>query len=341
MIRIKKEGIILAPTKLAFESKSVFNPGILQCGNTIHVLYRAIDNKHKSSLGYAKLDGPTKVVERWRKPFLAPKYKYESHGIEDARITKIGDTVYVTYVVHDGKNALTAYKYGPDLFHLKKGGIISPRITYNKAEKLFSKSKLKDDYYTFKSFYTDNAGKGILVWEKDGFFFPEKIKNKYIFMHRILPDIQIAPAKHIYMLETKEYWERNLSKLANYVVLEPEQGWETRHIGGGAPPIKTEYGWLLIYHGVEPKNSGRIYHAGAALLDLQDPTKVIARLPEPFMSPSTKYESSGYVDNVVFPTGTAIFKKRLYIYYGTADSKIAVASVNLNSFVKEILKYKK
>lgn len=341
MIRIKKEGIILAPTKLAFESKSVFNPGILQDGNTIHVLYRAIDDKHKSCLGYARLEGPTKLVERWRKPFLYPQYKYESHGIEDARITKLGKTIYVTYVVHDGKNALTAYRYGEDLFNLKKGGIISPNITYNKAERLFSKSKLKDDYYTFKSFYTENAGKDVLVWEKDGFFFPEKIKNKYIFVHRILPDIQIAPAKHIYMLETKEYWERNLKKLASYVIMEPEQGWETRHIGGGAPPIKTEHGWLLIYHGVEPRNKGRIYHAGAALLDLNNPTKVIARLPYPFMSPSTRYEAKGYVDNVVFPTGTAIFKKRLYIYYGTADTKIAVASVNLNSFVKEILKYRK
>lgn len=341
MIRVKKEGIILAPTKLAFESKSVFNPGILQDGNTVHVLYRAIDAKYKSCLGYAKLNGPTQVIERWRKPFLSPQYKYESHGIEDARIAKIEDTIYVTYVVHDGKNALTAYKYGKDLFNLKKGGIISPNLTYNKAERLFGQSKLKDDYYTFKSFYTDNAGKGVKVWDKDSFFFPEKIKNKYIFVHRILPDIQIAPAKHIYMLETKEYWERNLKKLADYVVMEPEQGWETRHIGGGAPPIKTEHGWLMIYHGVEPRNSGRIYHAGAALLDLQNPTKVIARLPEPFISPSAKYEAKGYVNNVVFPTGTAIFKKRLYIYYGTADTKIAAASVNLNSFIKEILKYKK
>ncbi len=338
MIKVKKEGLILKPTKEKFENLSVFNPGILQDGNTVHMVYRAIDKNFKSCLGYARLDGPTTLVERWKKPFLYPKYKYESKGIEDPHIVKIDGTIYMTYVVHDGKNALVAYMSGPDLFHLKKGGIISPQITYKKAANIFSNSQLKDDYYTFESYYTKHGGKGIKVWEKDGFFFPEKIKNKYIFMHRILPDIQIAPAKHIYFLKTKEYWERNLEKLAKYVVLEPEQGWEIRHIGGGAPPIKTKYGWLLIYHGVKPKNKGRIYQAGAALLDLNNPTKVIARLPKPFLTPTEKYEASGHVNDVVFPTGTSLFKDRLYIYYGTADSGIAIASVKLESLCKEILK---
>lgn len=338
MIKVKKEGVILKPTDNKFENLSVFNPGILQDGNTVHVVYRAIDENHVSCLGYAKLDGPTKLVERWNKPFLYPKYKYEKMGIEDARLTKIDDIIYMTYVVHDGKNAMTAYRYGKNLFNLKKGGIISPQLTYNKVGKLFGYSQLKDDYYTFKSYYTDYVDEKVIVWDKDGFFFPEKIKGQYVFMHRILPDIQIAPAKHIYFLKTKEYWERNIKRLAEFVVMEPEQGWETRHIGGGAPPIKTKYGWLLLYHGVEPKNAGRIYRAGAALLDLNNPTKVIARTPKPFMSPDKNYESVGHVNNVVFPTGTAIFKDRLYIYYGTADSDIAVASINLESFCKEIMK---
>ncbi len=340
MIKIKKEGILLKPTKNEFENLSVFNPGILQEGNTVHVVYRAIDKNHKSCLGYARLEGPTKLVERWKKPFLYPKYKYEKLGIEDARLTKIDGIIYMTYVVHDGKNAMTAYRFGKDIFKLKKGGIISPQFTYNKVGKLFGYTELKDDYYTFKSYYTDYVGKDVLVWDKDGFFFPEKINNKYVFMHRILPDIQIAYAKHLYFYRTKEYWERNIKKLANYVVMEPQRGWETRHIGGGAPPIRTKYGWLLLYHGVEPKNQGRIYRAGGVILNLENPTKVIARTIKPFMSPEKKYESKGHVNNVVFPTGTAIFEGRLYIYYGTADSKIAVASTNLEKFCKEILKNK-
>ena len=105
--------------------------------------------------------------------------------------------------------------------------------------------------------------------------------------------------------------------------------------------IKTEYGWLLIYHGVEPLNKGRLYHAGAALLSKNDPTKVIARLPYPLFSPSKPWERQGHVHNVVFPTGTAQFKDRLYIYYGAADSYVACASIRLPQLLKEILKYKK
>jgi len=340
MIKVKKEGLIIKPTRNKFENLAVFNPGIMQDGNTVHIIYRAVAKDHISCLGYAKLNGPLEIAERWKEPFMYPKFKYEKMGIEDARITKINDTIYMTYVVHDGKNALTAYSYGNNLFNLKRGGIISPQITYNKVGKLISYAKLKDDYYTFKSYYTDYVGKNVLVWDKDCFFFPEKINNKYVLMHRILPDVQIAPAKHIYMYKTKEYWERNLKKLDKFVAIEGRHGWETRNVGGGAPPIKTKNGWLVLYHGVEPTNNGRTYHAGAALLDLKNPSKLIARLPYPLFSPTEKYEKSGYVDQVVFPTGTSIFKDKLFIYYGTADSSIGVTSVNLNSLLKELLRYR-
>lgn len=339
MLEVKKEGVILKPTDLEFENKSVFNPGILQEGNTVHMVYRAIDQNNKSCLGYARLEGPKKIVERWTKPFMYPRYNYEKMGIEDPRLVKINGLVYMTYVVHDGRNAMTAYMSGKDLFHLKKGGIISPQITYRKVGKLFCTSKLKDDYYTFKSYYIDHVGEDIVVWDKDGFFFPEKIKNQYIFVHRILPDIQMASVKHLYFLKTREFWERNIKKLSKFVMLEPSHGWENRNIGGGCPPIKTKYGWLLIYHGVEETNEGRIYRAGACILKIDNPTHVIARLPDPFLWPEKKYEKSGTVNDVTFPTGTAIFDDRLYIYYGTADTNIAVASVNLEDFLEEIMQY--
>jgi len=341
MIKVKKEGVVLRPTKAKFESRAVFNPGILQEEDKIHMIYRAVDEKYISSLGYASLNGPFNIIERWKEPFMAPRYSYEKKGIEDARITKIDDTLYMTYVVHDGVNVNTCYSFGKSIFNLKRGGIITPRITYNKASKLFEETRLKDDYYTFKSYYIDYVGKNVQVWDKDVFFFPEKINGKYALMHRILPDIQIAYAPKIYDFKIKEYWEENLKRLGETVALEPEHGWETRHLGGGAPPIKTRYGWLLLYHGVEPSNNGRIYHAGAALLSLRNPRKVLARLPEPLFSPTENYEKSGDVEDVVFPTGTAQFKDRLFIYYGTADSSIAVASVNLESLIKEIRKYKK
>lgn len=340
MLKVKKHGIILRPTKNPFENKCVFNPGIYQDNKTVHIVYRALNENYLSCFGYARLAGPEKIVERWKQPFAEPKYAYEKKGIEDPRITKIGETFYMTYVAHDGKNAVIAYMYGKNLFDLKRGGIISPLISYRKTSKLFQFSKLKDDYYFFSSFYEKYAGKNVLIWEKDGVFFPEKIRGKYALLHRVLPDIQISRADSFKLYKDNNFWHNQVHHLGKHVVLEGRHGWEARHIGAGAPPIKTKAGWLLIYHGVEPRNQGRVYSAGAALLDLRDPKKVIARLPNPLFAPTEKYEREGFVNQVVFPTGTAIFKDRLYIYYGTSDSYVALASVNLNNLIKELLNNK-
>lgn len=340
MLKVKKEGIILKPSKLVFENKSVFNPGIYQEGNKVHVIYRAVNKEFMSCFGYALLDGPTKVVKRWKKPLYSPKCSYEKKGIEDPRITKIGDTFYVIYVAHDGLHALSAYMYGKNLFKLKRGGIISTTLMYRDAAKLYANSKLKDDYYFFASFYEKYAHKNVKVWEKDACLFPEKIGKRFALLHRILPDIQLALFNNFNELKSNKYWTNHIKKLSKHVVLEGRYGWEARHVGGGAPPIKTKKGWLMIYHGVEPRNRGRIYYAGAALLDLKDPTKIIGRLPKPLFVPEERTERNGLVHNVVFPTGTAIFKNRLYIYYGSADSYISAASVNLEKLIDELIKNK-
>jgi hypothetical protein len=119
--------------------------------------------------------------------------------------------------------------------------------------------------------------------------------------------------------------------------MEPKFGFESRNIGAGAPLIETERGWLMVYHSVEDSNKGKVYHASVALLDKDNPLKVIGRLKEPLFSPTEEYEKFGDVNNVVFPTGTAIFGDKLYIYYGAADKRIAVVSVNLHKLLHELL----
>ncbi len=337
-LRVTKHGILLGPTELAFENKCVFNPGILQEGKKVHVIYRALDKKLMSCFGYAELSGPLKVVRRDTTPFMEKEFRYEKKGIEDPCLVRIGKKVYMTYVAHDGTDAVIAYMSGQDIFHLKRGGIISTKISYKKAEKLFNYSQLKDDYYMFAAFYNEYNAKNILVWEKDGVLFPEKIRGKFAMLHRILPDIQLARFDNFNELKDQNYWHDHIQHIDKHIVLEGRFGWETRHIGGGAPPIRTKDGWLMIYHGVESLNQGRIYHAGAALLDLKNPQKTIGRLKEPLFSPEEKYEKAGHVNNVVFPTGTAVFGDKLYIYYGTSDTYTAVASVNINSLIKELLK---
>ena len=341
MIKLKREGIILEPTGNNFETRAVLNPAVYQDGNNVHVVYRAINDDYLSSLGYACLAGPDKVAERWDKPFMFPKRREESKGIEDPRIVKIDGTFYMTYVVHDGKNAISAYSYGDDLFSLKRGGVISPKITYKDAVRIFSYSKLKDDYLFFESFYQQFNGKDIFIWHKDLVLFPEKINEKFWMMERILPDVQLVDFDSFDDLKDKYFWIYHIMNLSRQVILEGEHGFESRHLGAGCPPIKTEEGWLIIYHSAQEFNKKRIYYAGAALLDLANPLKVIARLPYPILSPETEYELKGFVNNVVFPTGSAIFDETLYVYYGAADRHIALASVNLTVLLNELLRHRR
>ena len=107
----------------------------------------------------------------------------------------------------------------------------------------------------------------------------------------------------------------------------PRKGmWDGTKIGIGAPPIKTKKGWLLLYHGIS--NHGT-YRVGAVLLDLKDPSVVLARTADPILEPKEAYEKTGQVGNVVFPCGVAVRKGDLFIYYGGSDSVVCVAKVKL------------
>jgi len=106
MIEVKREGIILEKTTNDFENCGVLNPGVYQDGNIVHLFYRAVTENNHSTLGYCKLKGPLKLVERLNEPFFSPAFEYESIGVEDARIVKIDDLFYLTYTGYDGINAL-------------------------------------------------------------------------------------------------------------------------------------------------------------------------------------------------------------------------------------------
>jgi len=111
------------------------------------------------------------------------------------------------------------------------------------------------------------------------------------------------------------------------IIMRPRPGtWESLKIGAGAPPIKTEYGWLLFYHGVD---DNRVYRLGVALLDLKDPSKVIKRYDKPVLSPETQWEKEGQVPNVVFTCGAVEIDGTYFVfYYGGADTVIGVATIS-------------
>ncbi len=340
MIKVKKEGIILQKTKNEFENEGVLNPAAMQEGESVHIFYRAVQTGNRSSIGYARLDGPLTVAERWDKPIIVPELDFESQGVEDPRIVKIEDTYYMSYTGYDGMNARGALATSKDLKKFKKLGCIVPPITY--AEFVFraeTAGKVNESYYRNQKFYYQESDpeKRLLIWDKNVVFFPRRINGNLVFLHRIRPGIQIVSVNKISDL-TKEFWDDYFLNFQDRIILDPVFKHESNYIGSGCPPIETEKGWLLIYHGAEETETGIVYSAcAAALLDLEDPGKVIARLPYPLFAPEYTWEKRGEVNNVVFPTGTALFGNTLFIYYGAADERIAVASVNIDDLIEELL----
>lgn len=342
MIAIKKEGIILSETELEFENEGVLNPAIIQEGNTVHMLYRAVRKGNYSTIGYAKLEGPLKVVERKKEPLLVPTTDDEIHGIEDPRIVKIEGIYYLTYCAYDGVNALGSLATSFDLINFEKHGIIVPQVTYEEFKQLAECCHhLNEKYERFHihNNIKSNTDKKLLLWDKNVIFFPRTINGKFTFLHRIRPDIQIVCVSSMSDL-TKEFWSKYLQHFNEHLLMTSKHEHEIGYIGGGCPPIETRAGWLLIYHGVHDTAGGYVYTACAALLDLHNPTKEIARLPYALIAPEFSWELSGYVSNVIFPTGTSLFDGTLYIYYGAADKRIAVASLNLEELIIELLLHK-
>jgi predicted GH43/DUF377 family glycosyl hydrolase len=333
MVTVKKHGIILEKRPLEFELEGVLNPAVLYENNTIHLFYRAVAKGNRSTIGYCRLDNPLKVVMRANEPLIKPEFDYESHGVEDPRIVNIEGLYYLSYCAYNGINALGALATSSDLKTFEKKGIIVPQVEGDQFRQwLKCSDSINAKYFSF------NMGNNI-IWDKNVIFFPKKIDGKFIFLHRIKPGIQIVSISNLEDL-TEDFWKEYLTNLEDFIVLDPKFNHELSYIGSGCPPIETQHGWLLIYHGVHDTINGYCYTACAALLDLKNPQKEIARLPYPLFEPTAEWELKGYINNVCFPTGTVLIDDELYIYYGAADERIACASLCLSKLLQELLNNK-
>lgn len=166
---------------------------------------------------------------------------------------------------------------------------------------------------------------------KDGVLFPEKIDGHYVRLDRPIGmgvgSIWISYSKDLYS------WGRSK------VLITPRSGyWDSFRIGASVPPIRTEAGWLEIYHGVKMTSGGPIYRAGSVLLDLEDPSKVIAQAAAPLLSPRKDYERIGDVGNVVFACGAIVENNgEVKLYYGGADTCLCVATAYLDDIIAHTL----
>ncbi|TRX31900.1 pesticidal protein Cry7Aa [Flavobacterium sp. ZT3R18] len=342
MIAVKKEGVLIQKTELIFENEGVLNPAVIKEGDCVHLFYRAVSKGNYSSIGYCKLKGPLTVEHRDQAPVIVSEFDYESHGVEDPRIVKIEGIYYLTYTAFDGVNALGALATSSDLMHWDKKGIIVPQVTYNEFNALTANNiRINNKYFRYNNhqgvIQKQEPKKKVLLWDKNIILFPRKIDGKFIFLHRIKPDIQIVVAVRKLEELNSKFWVNYFANFDKCIVMKPKYEHEASYIGGGCPPIETQLGWLIIYHGVQDTIKGYVYSACAALLDLKNPMKEIARLPYPLFKPELIWELKGEVNNVCFPTGTALFEDTLYIYYGAADERIGTASVSISELMKELM----
>lgn len=330
MVRVTKHGLLLQKRGLDYECEGVLNPGVCNDNGSLHLIYRAVARGNHSTLGYCQLSDPLTIAYQSDQPLLSPEESYDKHGVEDPRLVKIDDMFYLSYTAYDGFEANGCVALSRDLKTFERFGIVTPRI---KAAQF--RTYLANLGRPYNPKYNHPNMGDYAIWDKNLVFFPRRIDGKIAFLHRIRPGIQFASVSDLTDL-TPAFWDNYMREFDRHICLDPKFAHELSYIGNGCPPIETSRGWLLIYHGVHDSPQGYTYVACAALLDIDDPRIEIARLPFPLFVPDRDWERFGYVDYVCFPTGSLVWGDELYIYYGAADERIAVASVNLIELLNEL-----
>jgi len=286
---------IITVDQLPYRANSVFNPGAGLVGGETLLLIRVEDLRGISHLLAARSsDG----VTGWRfdrAPLIAPEpdtRPEEIWGCEDPRLTWLPELD--TWAI-----AYTAYS--------RRGPLVSLALSHDFTE-------------------VRKLGPVMPPEDKDAALFPRRIDGRWAMIHRPSPLRGFAHMWVSYSPDLRHWGDHEL-------LLEARDGawWDAGKIGLGPPPLETADGWLICYHGVHGTSSGPIYRVGLALLDLDDPRKVLRRTDEWVLGPTAPYERSGDVNKVVFPTGWVLDQatQLLSLYYGAGDSAIALVTANL------------
>lgn len=327
------ENPILKPVSThEWENLCVLNPAVIydEAKQEFVMLYRAAGDtlEHYIYLGLATSKDGVHFVRQSDLPVLEPDYNGEDGGcVEDPRLVKMGEWYYLTYASRPyapGRYWLNAPK---PWFNPPKNG---PRfLSWNNSVTYLA---ITQDFRTYKKLgrITDSRGD-----DRDVYIFPETINGQYVRLSRPM----FACGKG-YENENPAIWITFSDDLLEWgaptLLMKGEYWWESKKIGGSCPPIKTPYGWFMITHGVCKNDDS--YRVGAILMDLNDPTKIIARTQEPIMEPEATYEKSGFYNGCVFPTGNVVKDGILYVYYGAADKFVCQATCVFEDLLQEMLK---
>ena len=298
---------ILTAAEWPYEINTVFNPGaiLLKDGTTL-LLCRVEDRRGLSHLTTARSANGEDGWQIDPHPTFRPdpeEFPEELWGIEDPRITYVPELD--KYIV-----AYTAYARG------------GPGVALAATE----------DFVHFERY-----GMIMQPEDKDACLLPRRIGGRWALIHR--------PAGIMSAHMWVSYSHDLLSWGGHKLMLEARLGawWDARKIGLACPPIETPQGWLTIYHGVKLNAAGAIYRLGLALFDLEEPEHCLSRGDEWVFGPEEHYERRGDVDNVVFPCGYTIAPDgdTVRIYYGAADTTVAMATGSIKAMLEWLARYGK
>jgi len=324
---------ILSPNPAnKWEDLAVFNPGAWydQDRKEVVLLYRAAEAhpEYKCYFGLARSEDGYHFERVSDKPVISPSDDgFDASTIQDPRMVKMGEYYYITYACRffpfgqfwQPKDEQYKHPLCPDEF---------PRVIRTNATStglLLTKD--------FKTFIRAGRITDPILDDRDVILFPEKIGGKYVMMHRPLE--WIGPE---YGTEFAAVWISKADDLLGFrkseLLIKAKFDWEAGKIGINTPPIKTEHGWLTIYHAV---GADKYYRLGALLLDLEDPAKVLHRTTDWIMQPEEQYEIDGYYRGCVFPCGKVVIDGTLFVYYGAADKYVALATCRLDELIEYLL----
>jgi beta-1,4-mannooligosaccharide/beta-1,4-mannosyl-N-acetylglucosamine phosphorylase len=291
---------ILTPDHWPYPANAVFNPAAVQLGNETLLLARVEDMRGLSHLTVAR--SPNGLTD-WQvdpEPTLTadPQSHEERWGLEDARIV---------WLEEQKQFAITYVSYS------EGGPLVSLAITKN-----------------FKTFA--RLGAMLPPEDKDACLFPRRFEGRFALIHRPI----VRGEAHVWLSlspDLKHWGDHQL------LIHTRPAYWDTHRVGLACQPVETPVGWLIFYHGVRVTAAGQIYRLGLTLADLNQPWKLLHRSAEWILGPQAYYERVGDVGDVVFPTGVVVLKDadELRLYYGAADSAIAVATAKLSEVIDYIL----
>jgi predicted GH43/DUF377 family glycosyl hydrolase len=289
---------ILSAADWPYTVNSVFNPGVTRFGGETLLLVRVEDRTGLSHLSVARsADGLLGwTIEADRRLLPELGSDAERFGIEDPRITQCGDEYLIVYTGYSSAGPPVRLASTRDFESFERRGTLMPPE------------------------------------DKDAALFPRTFDGRWALIHRPVA-IQPKHAAHMWLS-----WSPDLRHWGDHTILLPAREgawWDTHEVGLCTPPLLTEQGWLLLYHGVQVSPAGAVYRLGLALLDAERPDRLLARSTEWIFGPQAPYECTGNVGDVVFPCGWLLQDDgdTVLIYYGAAATSICVAQASVSALL--------